>query len=298
VERNEARAGGRQRRRTVCAILTSHNRRELTLRCLGDLFGQECPDTEITAVLVDDGSTDGTPDAVAGRFPQVSVVRADGTLWWATGMAVAEAEARRAARPDFLLWLNDDVKLAPDALTTLLDCHARTEGTPRLIAGAVCDPVTGRTTYGGVARVDWHPLRYRLVEPRSEPVRVDTVNGNVLLVPSSTYELLGSIDGVFVQSYADLDYGLRLGRLGGVAWLAPGHVGTCPRNESRHREDRAGLPWRARWSWLLGPKGMPPRSHLRYLRRHGGPAWPVIAALPYAQFVVRRRTGTTEVHAP
>lgn len=278
---------------SLCALLTTHNRRETTLRCLEGLFTQVGPGAEITAVVVDAGSTDGTPDAVEERFPLVRVVRVHADVYWATGMAIAEREARRGSRPDFLLWLNDDVVLDRDAIARLLALHDRIGANPHLICGAVRDPDSARTTYGGVERYDWHPLRYRMVMPADDARQVDTAHGNALLVPAATYELLTAIDGKFVQSYADFDYGERLRRVGGSVWLAPGHVGSCSANDSRRRELYATQPWRARWSWLLSPKGISPRCHLRYLRRHGGPAWMVFAAMPYARFLVRRRSGPT-----
>ena len=46
--------------RRVVAILTAHDRREMTLACLHSYFSQEVPGIELRAVLLDDGSSDGT----------------------------------------------------------------------------------------------------------------------------------------------------------------------------------------------------------------------------------------------
>ena len=199
--------------RRVVAILAAHNRREMTLACLRSYFTQEAPGIELRAVVVDDGSSDGTGDAVATAFPAAEVISASGDLFWARGMATAEACAMRSD-PDYLLWLNDDVRLYPDALRRLLHVAETFAWRPVLLAGSVCDPETGVTTYGGQRHRDWHPLRYALVTPPDVPTTVDTVNGNVLLVPRETYRLLGHIDGGFAHSYADMDYGLRLRQAG------------------------------------------------------------------------------------
>jgi GT2 family glycosyltransferase len=270
----------------VTAILTSYGRRETTLRCLDSLFAQVDVEADISAVLVDDASPDGTTEAVLARFERVRVIAGNGNLFWASGMAVAEAEARRH-RPDYLLWLNDDVALEPTALASLIDV-SRSAGRLHVVAGPVLDPDRGTTSYGGVRRRDWHPLRYEVVRPTGCAIEVDTVHGNVLLVPITTAELLGSIDGNYEHAYADFDYGLRLRRQGGVALLAPNHVGTCAGNPMAHRHRDA--PWRERWTFLLSRKGMPVRSHVRYLRRHGGPIWPVVAAIPYARILAKGLT--------
>ena len=48
----------------ISVLMTCHNRRELTLKCLGLLLSQIGEDARV--YLVDDGSTDGTAVAVAG----------------------------------------------------------------------------------------------------------------------------------------------------------------------------------------------------------------------------------------
>ena len=42
---------------------------------------------------MDDGSTDGTADAVRHAFDSVTVIRGDGSLYWAAAMARAERVA-------------------------------------------------------------------------------------------------------------------------------------------------------------------------------------------------------------
>ena len=271
----------------VVAILTVHNRRELTLACLHSYFSQEVPGTELRAVVVDDGSSDGTGDAVSARFPAAEVISASGDLFWARGMAAAEAHAVRSD-PDYLLWLNDDVRLYPDALQRLLSAAGSRRLRPVLLAGAVCDPETGATTYGGLRRRDWHPLRYALAEPLDVPTIVDTVHGNVLLVPRETYRLAGGIDGGFAHAYADMDYSLRLRRAGGENVLIAGHVGTCTRNDSVGASLDPSVPFSARWQFFRSPKGNPLGSRVRYLRRHGGPFWPIFLLPPYVHLLAGR----------
>jgi GT2 family glycosyltransferase len=273
--------------RRVVAILTARNRRELTVACLHSYSSQDLSDTELRAVVVDDCSSDGTADAVSAAFPTAEVIRGSGDLFWARGMATAEARAMQSA-PDYLLWLNDDVCLHGDALRRLISVAETRGPCPCLVAGAVCDPESGVTTYGGLQRRDWHPLRYSLVEPLDLPTAVDTVHGNVLLVPRETYRLVGGIDGGFAHSYADMDYGLRLRGAGGENLLAPGHVGTCAPNDIMTANLDPSLAFSARWRFLHSRKGRPMRSQVRYLHRHAGPCWPVFLLPPYVRLLAGR----------
>ncbi len=270
--------------RRVVAILTAHNRRELTLACLRSYFSQEVSDIELGAVLVDDGSSDGTAEVVSREFPATQVVTGTGDLFWARGMATAEAAAMRSD-PDYLLWLNDDVHLYPDALLRLMAVAETSKPSPVLIAGTVCDPETGAPTDGGLRRRDWHPMRFALVQPPDLPTAVDTVHGNVLLVPRATYRLVGNIDGGFAHTQADMDYGLRLGQRGGQNILIPGLVGTCAANYVLSEKLDPALSFTVRWRFLHSRKGRPLRSQIRYLRRHGGPFWPIFLLPPYIRLI-------------
>ena len=286
---------------TVVAILACHNRRSRTLDCLRSLFAQELNGVDLSAVLVDDGSTDGTGEAVRRAFAAVSVLAADGRRYWARAMALAEREALSRS-PDYVLWLNDDVVLDPRALSTLLGLSVA-EGGSAIVVGALREPLTGAVTYSGVRRRDWHPLRLEPVEPGDGPVLVETFNGNVVLVPAEVACALGGIDDGFAHALADFDYGLRAGRLGYVSILAPSVVGTCTRDGKERPWLDAARPSDERIRLLLGPKGVHPGSTARYLRRHGGRAWPLFWAASYlkaaalmAAASARRRSGERPDH--
>jgi GT2 family glycosyltransferase len=266
----------------VVALLACHNRRDRTVRCLESLFAQEVEGVELGAVLVDDGSTDGTSDAIRSRFEGVEIIRGDGSLYWARSMALAEKHAA-AQRPEFLLWLNDDVVLYPDAVRTLVAAEDAVRD-PRIVAGYTVDPMTGVPNYGGASRVDWHPLRFRLVIPTdARPMSSDTFNGNVVLVPRAISQAVGGIDGHFAHAFADLDYGLRARALGFEVVVAGPAVGECRREFGPARWRDASLPLLARYRLMLSRKGVPISSSSRYMRRHGNKLWPVYVAATYAK---------------
>ena len=197
----------------VIALVASHNRRERTLACLRALLRQNLADHDIEAILVDDGSSDGTGGAARELSDRVDVIRGSGDLDRAGAMALAEQHAK-ARRPDYLLWLNDDVVLYDTAVETLMAARD-TSDDRRIVVGSLVDPETGAPTYGGANRVDWHPMRFHLVAPTDgTPRPAMTFNGNVALVPRRVYESVSGIDGRFAHAYADFDYGLRARSLG------------------------------------------------------------------------------------
>jgi GT2 family glycosyltransferase len=247
----------------------------MTIACLASYFAQDIePAVRLGAVLVDDGSPDGTAEAVRERFPHVEVIEGSGNLYWAGAMAVAE-RAAIASDPDFLLWLNDDVVLDTSALGILLETSRRSGGRS-VVVGAMRDPASGALTYSGLRRTGRHPLRMALVPPRDEPVEVETFNGNVVLVSRAVRNAVGPMDGALHHSAADYDYGLRAGGRGFRNLLAPGTVGTCERDGGRTPWRDGDRSLRERLEVFFGPKGFPPAPRARYLRRHGGFAWPAL----------------------
>ena len=269
----------------VVALAACHNRRDRTIRCLESFFAQAVDGVALNAVLVDDGSTDGTSDAVRSRFPEVEIISSDGSLYWASSMALAEKRAV-AHEPDFLLWLNDDVVLYPNALATLL-AAAAVPGAARIVAGYTLYPASSVPSYGGANRVDWHPMRFRPVTPvDGENTSSDTFNGNVVLVPKEVYEAVGGIDGGFEHAFADFDYGLRARALGFEVIVAGVAVGECLRTLDAAAWRDTSLPLVTRYRMMLGRKGVPIASSARYLRRHGGRLWPVYIAATYAKVAV------------
>jgi len=276
----------------IVALLTSHNRRELTLRCLRNFFGQtfDSAPPDLRAIVIDDGSTDGTSTAIEAEFEDARVIAAGGSLYWARGMQLAESEAIANHRPNHLLWLNDDVTLDTTALERLLVAASRYPDA--VVVGALRDPDSGEITYSGVRQSSWHPLRTRLVEPADEPLEADTFNGNVVLVPRPIYEALGSIDGGFSHAQADFDYGLRARTAGFRVVVAAGTVGSCRRGSRDGTFHDTTLPLRRRWQLVQGPKGLPMASHARFLRRHGGRLWPVFWAAPYVKLIASSLAAT------
>ena len=138
----------------LVAVVLSYNGREDTLAALESLRG-------IETVVVDNGSTDGSADAVAERFPDVELVRAGVNLGFAGGNNVGIRRALDRGA-DWVLLVNNDAEVEPglvDALAAaaaarpdagVLACKVLFADSGRLwYAGAGFDPILGRSRHEG-----------------------------------------------------------------------------------------------------------------------------------------------------
>lgn len=219
----------------VAVLITCHNRRASTIKCLRFLYSCLLPKNFILQTyLVDDGSTDGTGEAVESEFPQVELLNGDGTLFWCGGMRLAFGSALKK-RHDFYLWLNDDTMLNENALINLFDTYFSLYEQIRkdvVVVGSVCDSKTLKITYGGMHRVSWwRPLYYELIQPSQVPKECELFKGNCVLIPQRIAYATGNMSNAYKQGPGDIDYGKRIAKKGFSAWICQGYIGTCSKNE-------------------------------------------------------------------
>ena len=132
----------------IAVLLTCHNRREKTLSCLKNLLEQNLEDIDLSVYLVDDGSSDGTSDAIKEHFPEVNIIEGNGELYWNRGMHLAWTTALKNPNWDAVLWLNDDTILNDGALKTIVKYATQYKNS--IIVGSVSSVEDQSIyTYGG-----------------------------------------------------------------------------------------------------------------------------------------------------
>lgn len=265
---------------SIAVLLTCHNRREKTLRCLRALQAQDLPvRLHIEVFLVDDGSSDGTTPAVKAEFPDVRVIPGDGTLYWCGGMRLAWKTAA-VEEPDYYLLLNDDTLLYRDALGQLLAIPGSPDSLT-IAVGAVSDPVTGVQTYGGHKREG-----DQLVALTGRVERCDTFNGNCVLIPRAVYERAGVFHDAYTHAWGDFDYGFMASKKGAAILQTPGIVAECSYNSLSGTWRDRSLSRRQRLKVMQQPKGIPWREWLTYVRRNYGWKWPRYFLSPFVRVLL------------
>jgi GT2 family glycosyltransferase len=199
----------------VCVIVLTFNQRDRTLRFLASLH--ESWDEPSDVLVWDNGSEDGTLEAVSEAFPAVSIHRHESNLGVASGRNAAAALALETVAPTHLLFLDNDMELVPGFLESLLGAI---QGDPevgqvqaKLLyldnreiindgGGCRINFLTGETVPVGCGEVD---------RGQFDEVKSCISCGGAMMVRSSVFEELGGFDSSFDPfGPEDLDFSLRM----------------------------------------------------------------------------------------
>ena len=201
----------------VAAIVLNYNGRDLTLQTVESLLGMSYENFDI--VVVDNGSTDGSHEALGEAFPQVIRLRTEENLGVAGGINLGIRHALEGDY-DYLLTLNNDIEVDPAMLG-------------EMVAAAERDPTIGcvgpKAYYywdrdrlwsaGGVIRFKESVTRERGMGEidrgqydRDEEVAY--INGCAMLVRSSVMAEVGLWDPIYHLAVEDADWCMRMKRLG------------------------------------------------------------------------------------
>ena len=175
---------------------------------------------DLPVICVDNGSTDGSPDAVAERYPHVDLIRTGVNLGFAGGNNVGIRRAL-AGGADWVLLLNSDATAEP-GLASALESAAHARPDAGLLACTILG-LDGRTVqYAGAS------FRAKLgYSGRVETTDVDRVrdvgraDGAALAVSRAAVERVGLLDESLFLYVEDVDWSLRIRDAGLAVVLVP-----------------------------------------------------------------------------
>lgn len=209
-------ASGVQAWPSVYIVVPVFNRFAKTMRFLKRMRQVDYPNYRI--VIVDDASTDGTPEAIELNWPEVILLRGDGNLWWSGGTNMGVRHALECGA-DYVLTINDDCEMAPDFLRHQVEialqnpryvvgCRLHSQQEPDRIWSLGTSVVLRSGTLFALnyAGQRWDELRHVLADPHP----VDTMPGNGVLIPAAVFREVGFYDDRNMPQYhADSDLVLR-----------------------------------------------------------------------------------------
>jgi len=270
--------------KTITVLITVHNRKAKTLACLEHLFAATLSQNHSLEVfLVDDGSTDGTGEAVKEKFPQVNIIQGTGNLYWNGGMRLAWQKASKAGNCDFYLWLNDDTIIDENALSELFENYndaLKRDNKPAIIVGT-CRSENGRDEFSYGGRNEKGP-----VLPNGYLKECKFINGNLVLVPQAIYKQIGILSNDYTHALGDNDYGMRAIQAGFKCYISKQYIATCPSNPGIPGWCNPKNSLKQRWQLLHTPKGLNIKEYNHYRKKFWGKKWMIFALKAYLKTII------------
>jgi GT2 family glycosyltransferase len=215
----------------VAVVILTINQCDKTIRCLEALRGSHDSDPAFSITVWDNGSRDGTLEAVRDNFPGVTVLRREANLGVAGGRNAAAKAIVAAEKPDFLLFLDNDMVVEEGFVRALVEPFAGERGTSigQTQAKLRLSSDPRRLNDGGGCRIQFwlgrtRPVGFGKVDRGQfdAPGRCAACCGGAMMVRTDLFLRLGGFDEVFNPfGPEDLDFSLRLQKLGYEAWYVP-----------------------------------------------------------------------------
>ncbi|MDQ2733302.1 MAG: glycosyltransferase family 2 protein [Armatimonadota bacterium] len=233
----------------VSCIIISYNTRVMTLECLQVLF-VDLGTNPAEVWVVDNASTDGSPQAIREAFPQVKIIENHSN----SGFGAANNQAMQRACGQFLLLLNSDAFLKPGAISTMVQYlkeHPRVGVVgPRLLNkdGSLQRSCFRFSTPGVAWRENlwisaflphWSPSGDYRRWKHDRQRNVDFLIGACMLVRREVFDQVGGFDERFFMYSEEADWQKRI-------WNMDWEVVFVPTAEVTHLGGASGAAEKAR----------------------------------------------------
>ncbi len=203
---------------TVC--IANYNGEALLPDCIDSVLQQDC-DLDLEIIVHDDASTDASVDILKSRYPGVRIIESEENV----GFCISNNRMAAQANGDYLLLLNNDAALYPDALSTLISA-ARSQDKPGILSLPQYDWETGTLIDRGCLLDPFYNPAPNLDPDRDE---VAYVIGACLWIPRALWETLDGFPEWMGSIAEDMYLGCR-------ARLMGSPVNVVGRSGYRHRQ--------------------------------------------------------------
>jgi len=213
--------------------IVNWNTTDLLRSCLRSIRDNP-PDVQVEVIVVDNASSDFDERSIREEFPDVRVIANSEN----TGYAHGNNQAIDAASGDYVLLLNPDTEVKPDALQTLIDfmeSHpdaaaagarlVRPDGAIDQCCRGFPAPLSLASEYLGLARL--FPLNrvfgaYRMTFFAFDRVaEVDQVMGSCMIISRKAIKVIGRLDEDFPIFFNEVDWCFRAKAAGWKVYFTP-----------------------------------------------------------------------------
>ena len=222
-------------------IVPIHGQLPMTLNCLNSLVRHETR-YSIELIIADDASPDASETKRLDEIPWVRYIR-----WRENGGFIATCnEAAAAARGRFLVFLNNDTRVARDWLDEMIGSFA-IYPKAGLVGSKLFNADGNLQEAGGILWRNGKALNYGRNSDPNDPRycfarRADYCSGASIAVPTAVWAEAGGFDTEYAPAYCeDADLAFRLRQLGYEVWFQPLSRVIHYEGKSHGRDETSGV---------------------------------------------------------
>jgi GT2 family glycosyltransferase len=212
----------------LAVVIVSHNTKQLLEDCLDSVCAAEQPAGGLQLIVVDNASNDGTVEMLRQKFGAVHLISNHDNR----GFSAANNQGAAVADSRYLLFLNSDTRVRPDALVKPLCYMQANPKVGALTAKLVYPngqrdpdnhrgfptPWTSFCHFSGLDRLFPNSPRlngyYQSYLDFDQVHRIEVAAGSYLMMPTSLFRQLGGWDETFFFYGEDIDLCYRINEAG------------------------------------------------------------------------------------
>lgn len=213
---------------SVSAVITNYNSKGSILRALQALSNQ---DTQLAQIIVVDNGSKDDAGGIRSSFPQVHLIQ----LQTNTGLTHARNLGLAQADSDYVLFVDDDVYLAPDCVGLLLRTALESQAAvvcPRIVFHPGGDRIQcdgAAIHFAGMLVLNQNDAPTQGTP--AEPHAVGGFIGACILAQRQPLLDLGGFDEDYFFYFEDMELSYRLMALGHAVWCEPRAIALHDRGE-------------------------------------------------------------------
>lgn len=208
----------------ITILIPIHNRIEITKiglnsisKSLNHYLKSDNQNVTFNIIIIDDGSNDGSSIWISENYPNITIIKGDGNLWWAGAINEGAKYSIEKLNSNYILLWNDDTICSKDYFIQLngilqfskyqdailvSKIYWKDEPSRLFNFGCYYNRKTGKKTINGYNKIN--------SEEFNSIINIDWSGGMGTLIPARIIKSLNFFDAVkFPQYHSDSDFCLR-----------------------------------------------------------------------------------------
>jgi len=249
----------------ISFIILNWNTKDLLIECLASIY-QTVNEIDFEIWVVDNGSSDGSVEAIKEKYPHIKIIENQTNL----GFAAANNLALERMCGYYALLLNTDTVLTKDAVTEL---HNFMQGNPEaaIACGQLLNPDGSKQNsiahFPSLLSLVSNETLLRLLLPRRfpskrreyrTPIEIDSCIGACMLIRKKAIDEIGFLDDRYFFFLEETDWAYRIKKAGWKIFFVPAaRIFHAQGKSVSVRADARIMFYRSRYlffrKWNLGP---------------------------------------------